>query len=83
LLDKNITAITAAAVSVLSTGASCMQTKNGLKTAKWQCRLMEMWAVVPKKSKPGIFYVVYKCVFHITAIKLTLSNIKIWNLSQS
>ena len=35
-----------------------------------------------KKSKPGIFYVVYKCVFHITAIKFTLSNINIWNLSQ-
>ena len=27
--------------------------------AKWECGLMEMWAVVPKKSKFGIFYVVY------------------------
>ena len=27
--------------------------------AKWERGLMEMWASVPKKSKLGIFYVVY------------------------
>ena len=39
-----------------------MQNKRVLKTAKRQRGLMEMWVAVPKKSKLGIFYVVYKCV---------------------
>ena len=50
----------------------CRLKKKKLKMAKQQHGLIEMWEVGPRKGKPDIFYVVYKCALHITAIKLSL-----------
>ena len=84
LLNKiNITTNAQAALSLLSTSAPCMQTKKVLKIANGNVAYYGNVGGGAKKSKPGIFYVVYKCVFHITSITLTFSNLNIWNLSQS